>query len=31
LTHLIALDEEGEEIARHPPPMCDGDVFVIGP
>ena len=23
---LIALDEEGEEIERHPPPMCDGDV-----
>lgn len=28
---LIALDEDGEEIARHPPPLCDGDVFVVGP
>jgi hypothetical protein len=26
---LIALDRSGAEIARHPPPMCDGDVWVV--
>jgi len=28
---LVALDERGEEIGRHPPPLCDGDLFVVGP
>ncbi len=26
---LIALDTAGTEIARHPPPLCDGDVFLV--
>ena len=27
---LIALDAAGKEIARHPPPMCAGYVFIVG-
>lgn len=26
---LIALDVTGAEIARHPPPLCDGDLFIV--
>ena len=26
---LIALDARGAEIARHPPPLCDGDLFIV--
>ena len=26
---LVALDTTGTEVARHPPPLCDGDVFIV--
>ena len=27
---LRALDPQGREVARHPPPLCDGEMWVIG-
>lgn len=26
---LVATDTDGREIARHPPPLCDGDTWTI--
>lgn len=26
---LVAITEDGSEVARHPPPLCDGDRWVV--
>lgn len=28
---LVATTTDGREVARHPPPLCDGDRWVIAP